>query len=54
MSQRGFLSERKGKVVPRRGTEGRKGAGLTNQQWCQEYGGWEYQKQSGEYGTEYV
>ena len=42
--QRAFLSERKGKVILSR---------LGNQQrrvWCEESGGWEYQKTSGECG----
>ena len=50
--QRGFLLERKGKVIPCRWTKDRKGVG-TNAKgwrvWREEFGGWEYQTQSGSY-----
>ena len=49
--QKAFLSQRKGKVISCRWTEDRKRRG--NQQWkvwYEESGGWEPQKQSGEYG----
>ena len=43
--ERGFLSERKGKVIPCWWTENRKRRGnLQWTVWCEESGGWEYQK----------
>ena len=50
--QRGFLSERKGKVIPCRGAEDRKGTGINSgKSDTRKSGGWEYHKLSGEYGS---